>query len=131
MEISDPTPVLIAIVAAIWLLFIALYVLPVVRYRRRRQRGIAWLKAHGWRISVIVERVETQPGPRLGSAGAGLARHIIVARSWDDPQGGQSYTFASDPLRGSVADDLPGAEVDVLIDPDNPHRYWMDAESLR
>ncbi len=105
---------------------------PVWRYQQRRQREIAWLQVHGWRVSVVVDRVTEQRGPAIGVAGAALAtRHVLIANAWDDPQGGQRYTFSSDPLRGTVAEDLAGATVDVLIDPDNPNRYWMDVNTLR
>ena len=133
MEIGDPAPVLIGIVAVIWGLFFVLFVVPVVRQSRRRQRDIAWLQAHGWRINVVVDRVDTQRIGPLSAAGrlAANPRHIIVAHAWDDPQGRKAHLFSSDPLSGTVADDLPGATVDVLVDPDNPNRYWMDVATLR
>ncbi len=127
MQSADPTPVLVFIVALMWTLFIGLFAVPVARARRRRQREIAWLKSNGWRVEVTVARVEVSAGASRYQA----PRHFLIAQAWDAPDGKESYTFKSDPLSGSLADDLVGATVDVLIDPDDPNRYYMDVTTLR
>lgn len=132
MGSDNVTPALIVIVTVIWLVFIGAFIVPVRVAERRRRRDIAWLQAHGWRVTVTVASIEDQRGlslrTPLSAAGAGK---VIVAQSWDDPQRQSSVVFTSDPLRGTFAPDLVGATVDVVIDPDNPNRYWMDVATLR
>lgn len=136
MANGNPTPVLILIVGAIWLIFTLTFILPVTRARRRRQRDIAWLKAHGWRVNVTVAAIEDarSHAHRFTLDVITGGNHVLVADVWDDPAdpaAERRVTFVSDPLRGSFATDVIGATVDVLVDPDAPHRYWMDPASLR
>lgn len=84
-----------------------------------------WLAKHGTRVVAgpwQLERSSLYQTDNLPST-----RPYLVVASWRNPLDGAVYRFASDPI---LRDPLPymtgRTQVEVLIDPQAPHRHWMD-----
>lgn len=54
-------------------------------------------------------------------------RYYSVQCEWTDPLSNQSYVFESEQVSRNPIDQIPASKnIRVLIDPNDPKRYWMD-----
>src|SRR3974390_1194455 len=86
----------------------------------RKRRRIAWLKQYGQRISVQVDRIELVRSIRVNR----ISPYRIYVRG-QNPFTGQDQQFQSDYLFTRTEPYLGDRQLDVLVDPNNPKRYWL------
>ena len=85
--------------------------------RRRRRRN--WLLNNGQEVSATLVRVATHQSKS--------DTYYTIVSEWKDPLSGEIYTYTSDSQRSDPTGWLAeqGNLVQVLIDPNDPKRYWM------
>ncbi|HAD12969.1 MAG TPA: hypothetical protein DCF33_11100 [Saprospirales bacterium] len=93
-------------------------------YRLEKKRRLYnWLQQFGKEIQA--KQTEVKRGSNKGRS------YYTLKCEWLDPYTQQLYNFESDTLSTDPSDSLPvGSPVRVLIDPDNPKRYWVDLSFL-
>lgn len=91
----------------------------------RRASDINWLKAHGQRITAIVQKIDKRNTSTQVGNSTQYSTYYIVVANWTHPQTGRNYTFRSD-QRSFKPRYSPGAPIPVLIDPSNPGRYFVE-----
>ncbi len=90
----------------------------------RQARSDGRLERSGKRVQATVTSIEKRPGLAFTS--------YIITAAWSEPQTGTSYTFESEPdPRPPHERYVPGAAVDVLLDPTNPGRYCMEVDRAK
>lgn len=72
--------------------------------------------------------INTTGGARFSRIGEYIptGHHYIICAQWRHPQTRIVYKFYSDHLVELPKSYPPGSFVYVLIDPDNPRRYYME-----
>jgi hypothetical protein len=89
----------------------------------KKRRLYNWLQQFGKEIQA--KQTEVKRGFNKGRS------YYTLKCEWLDPYTQQLYTFESDTISTDPSDSLPvGSPVRVLIDPDNPKRYWVDLSFL-
>jgi len=91
----------------------------------RRRRQVEWLKKYGWRISTRVVSVEVVRSYAVRR----VHPYRILARG-QNPLTNEAEIFHSDDLWSYPITEMTNRSVDVLIDPNEPKRYWLDTDSL-
>jgi hypothetical protein len=88
-----------------------------------------WLAEHGVRIvagSLTVERTMIGTTSNLPSA-----RPYVIVACWRNPRDGKQWRFVSDPMLIDPQASLAQRQtVGVLIDANDPGRYWLDTGFL-
>jgi hypothetical protein len=89
--------------------------------RRRRER----LQAMGRRITTQIQGVDLDTSVRVND------RHpFCITSQWLNPDTGQMHVFRSEGLWYDPTDLLTGETIDVLIDPSDPKKYYVDVSFL-
>jgi hypothetical protein len=83
----------------------------------------AWLQKNGQTITVPVLRVDKIQDSR------GLPRYFIVGQ-WQNPQDQKVYLFFSEQIVFDPNPYVANKQLQVLIDPSKPNRYYMDTSFL-
>jgi uncharacterized membrane protein len=100
----------------------------------KRAADINWLKRYGTPINATVVEIQQKRKSRQVTSMAGDQTHsrtewytvyIIVAR-WVDPQTQLMHTFISPELRVYPRRFYQGCGIEVLLDPNNIKRYYME-----
>ena len=100
----------------------------------RRAADINWLKRYGKRIVATVTEIERKTGTRQVPYTVNnttqyrtqtYTYYIIMAR-WVDPRTKQMYTFRSPNLSIYPRRFYEGCGIEVLIDPNNIGKYYME-----
>lgn len=87
----------------------------LIYYIAKTDRLRSWLKIYGREILATYSHTER---------GAKGSRWIVC--TWEDPLTHKQYTFQSDGFpKGAKEYVAKVTQVPVLIDPDNPERYWV------
>ena len=82
------------------------------------RRRVKWLKEYGQEVQARYVKTQQNSGKRTT---------YQVVSEWKDPYTQTVYEFKSERLsQNPEASFAPGQQVRVLIDPNNPKRYWMD-----
>lgn len=86
---------------------------------KKRIRDIEWLKSHGKREKAVITHI-SQVTLKWQS-------YLLVTCKWADKAARLEYTYTSDPIWDSPANGMVvNGSVDVLIDPANPLRNYID-----
>ncbi len=94
-----------------------------IYWLEKKRRLYNWLQQFGKEIQAKLTDVKR--GSNKGRS------YYSLKLEWLDPYTQQLYSFESDTLSTDPSDSLPvGSPVRVLIDPDNPKRYWVDISFL-
>ncbi|MFN8355131.1 MAG: DUF3592 domain-containing protein [Spirosomataceae bacterium] len=88
------------------------------------RRKIASLSLNGQRIKAHLQSVQLDRSIRSGNRSP-----FRIYCQWQDSLTGNLYVFKSDALWFDPSPYV-GQQMDVLIDPQNPKRYWVDTSSL-
>jgi len=97
-------------------------------WRQRSDR--LWLAEHGIRIVAGPLQVE-RTLQDMGARNLGSERPYLIVAPWRNPLDGTVHRFASDPILYDPQPWMTGrTQVEVLIDPQAPRRYWMDVDFL-
>lgn len=80
-----------------------------------------WLQLHGQRLTAEIIAIRQNTAVR----NRGQSPYVILAQ-WRDPLKKLHYTFKSDNIWSNPAPLAPGAEISVLVDPNNPGRYHVE-----
>jgi hypothetical protein len=92
----------------------------------RRRRKIEWLRQNGQRVSTRFGAVEINTRIRVNRRSP-----FRIISEGQNPFTNELQSFRSDNLWSDPAPFLGNREVlDVLIDPNQPKRYWMDTSFL-
>ncbi len=91
----------------------------------RRARLTAELRASGNRIQGKLVAVEYDTSLTVNGRSP-----WVLAVQWLNPATGEVYVFHSDRMWFDPSPYLNGEVVDVLIDPSNPRRHWVDTAFL-
>lgn len=95
-------------------------VLQIVGARRK-----AWLQQNGRRILAQFTRVELNKSVRVN----GLHPYIMVCQ-WLDPASNRMQVFKSANIWFDPSSYISAKTLEVLVDPDNSHRYLVDTSFL-
>jgi len=88
-------------------------------------RKNAWLEQNGRRIQAEFTRVELNTSVRIN----GTSPYRLVCQ-WLDPTSNKIHVFHSANIWFDPTDYVPGKTLDVLLDPENPHRYLVKTTFL-
>jgi len=88
-------------------------------------RKNAWLEQNGRRIQAEFTRVELNTSVRIN----GTSPYRLVCQ-WLDPTSNKMHVFHSANIWFDPTDYVPGQTLDVLLDPENPHRYLVKTTFL-
>jgi hypothetical protein len=142
--------VLLFLVATIILAL--LYAIAVIDQHRKRSQEIRWLKQHGTRVNATVLRIEERQELQMertrdiwlwSDTNHKWERHAgtmdrepqwqetwptryYVLAEWRHPQTQETYTAESARLYVRPKQYTPGSVVSVVVDPQDPTRYYMD-----
>jgi hypothetical protein len=117
-----------------WLASVVLGILGVVFslpgavwiYLRRRARQLTeWLKINGQRIQAELTGVELNRSVRVN----GSCPWRVTAQ-WLNPATGRIHVFRGANLWYNPSRYVTGKSIEVMIDPNRPHRYYMDTSFL-
>ena len=92
---------------------------------RRSRRKHEWLRSNGSSVQADLERVELNTSVQVN----GTSPYRIVCQ-WLNPMTNQVHVFKSENLWFDPSKYVTGNSVQVLIDPDNPRRYWVETGFL-
>lgn len=95
----------------------------LVGYLKARKK--AFLKRQGRPIESKLQSVSLN-----GSYSVNGQHPYRIVTQWHNPQSGEILVFYSDDLWYDPSDYIEGEEITVLIDPNDPERYWMDISFL-
>lgn len=115
------TPV---VVCALGLIFGGIPIGILLTRARGRSRA-HWLKQNGQRISTKLDRVE-----QVTSITVNGAHPYRIISQGQDPFSGEVRIFHSYNLWTDPSPFVAERPIDVLIDPNNPKRYWLDTDFL-
>lgn len=107
--------------ATILFLFGWLGLLPIDSQRRRNRK---WLLSHGRPVVAHVEEVRKET-----VRGSQAVSWVIIA-NWSDPVDGTAYRFKSERLKADPSNQLRSGVVNVLIDPNNPRKHYVDLSEI-
>ena len=93
--------------------------------RARRRKLDAWLRQYGQRVTTQLDRVELNTSVRVN----GIHPYRIFSQG-QNPFTAQAEVFHSYNLWSDPSPYLRDRSIDVLIDPNNPKRYWLDTGFL-
>jgi len=93
--------------------------------RGMRARTKAWLEQNGLRVQAEFTRVALNRSVRVNGANP----YRIVCQ-WLDPTRNQIHVFNSGNIWFDPTSYIPGKTLEVLIDPNNPHRYLVNTSFL-
>jgi hypothetical protein len=105
------------------LLFVAIPAGIMYAGARGRERA-EWLKQNGYRISTTFERVARD------MVEVNNVHPYRIISQGQNPFTGIPQTFKSKRLWSDPTQYLANRSIDVLIDPSNPKRYWVDTSFL-
>jgi hypothetical protein len=88
-------------------------------------RKDAWLERNGRRIQAELTRVELNTSLQVN----GTNPYRIVCQ-WLDPASNQMHIFHSANIWFDPTKYIPGKTLDVLVDPNRPHRYMVETPFL-
>lgn len=107
--------------ATILFLFGWLGLLPFDGQKRRSRK---WLLSYGRPVVAAIDRVRKDT-----VRGSKSVSWVVIAK-WSDPVDGTAYQFYSDRLQADPSNQLHSGVVNVLIDPNNPRRHYMDLSEI-
>jgi hypothetical protein len=84
-----------------------------------------WLKQNGQSIATEVQDIILNKGVQVN----GRSPFQIISQ-WKNPQTGAIHTFKSESIWYDPKQYITGKSINVLIDPANPKKYWMDISFL-
>ena len=88
----------------------------------KKRRLYNWLQEQGQELQIPLSSVKEAYNKR---------KYYTLIGQWMDPYTQASFTFESDALTRNPLESIAlGANIRVLIDPNNPKRYWMDTAFL-
>ena len=85
----------------------------------------AWLKQHGTPVEASIKEIFLDTTIAVN----GQNPFRIMAQ-WQDPMSAKLYIFKSNSIWFDPSEFVRGNTVTVLIDGQNPKRYWMDTSCL-
>lgn len=88
-------------------------------------RKVEWLKQFGQPVQADLIGAEHNTSLEINGV-----HPYVVAAQWLNPMSGQVHVFRSENLRYDPTPYLTQKTLQVLIDPQNPKRYWMDLSFL-
>jgi hypothetical protein len=88
-------------------------------------RKDAWLRQNGRRIQAQFTRVELNTSLEVNGSNP---YHIVC--QWLDPASNQMHIFKSGNIWFDPISYIPGKTLEVLLDPNNPHRYLVETSFL-
>ena len=91
----------------------------------RHRRTHKWLLAHGRPVVAKIKRIRKQAASR------GALESWVIIASWADPEDGTEYRFQSAPLEFDPSVQLESGAIQVLVDPTNPRRHYVDVSEIR
>ena len=112
------------ILGALGVVFAAIPSVTLIVGARRRKLN-AWLRQFGQRVTTKFDRVEQNTKIRVN----GAYPYRIFSQG-QNPFTGQVESFCSKNLWMDPSPYLRDRSIDVLIDPNNPKRYWLDTGFL-
>ena len=114
-------PVILGGIGSIFLLIGGGMLVSQIVARRRRER----LMASGRRVTARIQGVD------LNTSIAVNGRHpFCITSQWMNPDTGELHVFRSDGIWYDPSMHIDRETVDVLIDPANPKRYYVDTSFL-
>lgn len=93
--------------------------------RMRRRKLDAWLRQYGQRVATQFDRVERNTSVRVNGA-----HPYRIFSQGQNPFTAQVEIFHSYNLWSDPSPYVHDRSIDVLIDPNNPKRYWLDTGFL-
>jgi hypothetical protein len=97
----------------------------IILSRARGRRRALWLKQYGRRISTKFVRVDVVTSITVN----GRNPYRIVSEGLD-PFAGETRIFQSYNLWNDPTSYIADRTIDVLIDPNDPRKYWLDTDFL-
>ena len=95
----------------------------------KRQAEIKWLLERGSRVRATITGANHQRSHHHESDGRShTSESWSITCRWTEPRTGKKYVFESESVQHDPGD-LAGSEIDVYIDPANPDRHYVDAET--
>ncbi len=90
-----------------------------------RQRRIKWLQQNGQRITGEVANIRLNTNVRNMRKSPN-----VITVHWVDPKSGQIITFKSDNIWLDPLPFSPGSPINILVDPNNLKRFYVDTSPL-
>lgn len=100
----------------------------------KRAADINWLKKNGSRVIATVDEIKKKTGSRQVSYTVGgrtqyrteTYTYYVLTAHWTDPRTRQTHTFRRDNLNSYPRKYAQGSGISVLIDQQNPGRYFVE-----
>jgi hypothetical protein len=94
-------------------------------WKRASDRKNAWLYRNGRRIQAEITGVKLDASVRIN----GTNPYWILCQ-WMDPARNEMHVFHSGHIWYDPTNYIPGKTLEVLVDPNNPHRYTVETSFL-
>ena len=128
LDLNAAVSPLALVVALVFLFSIVLFILVIVGIISlvvKQQEYVSYLRQHGRRIGASVEQIKHWNGWASDEDGWKYEDYYQVILAWINPQDGNKIIYKSRVRR--VKPRLArGDPVIILIDPQNPAKYYMD-----
>jgi hypothetical protein len=105
---------------------VLLFLYAVILYPSwHRKQQFQWLKQHGQRVTAQITSVKENTHVRMN-----YRSPMVIYATWQDPGTSKTYTFHSTNLLFDPRPRLSGPTIDVILDPRDPSKYYMDLVAL-
>ena len=122
---ASPLALVLVLVCVFALVLVILVIVSFVSVLVKRQEYVSYLRRHGRRIGAYVEQIKHWNGWSSDEDGWKYDDYYQIISSWIDPEDGSKIIYKSRVRR--VKPRLRrGDPVIILIDPQNPAKYYMD-----
>ncbi|KMQ51419.1 hypothetical protein CHISP_1666 [Chitinispirillum alkaliphilum] len=95
----------------------------VVLKKKKEKRE--WLKLYGERLNAKIQRVGLDTSTRFNEQ-----HPFRIYAQWNDPHSGKVQIFKSESIWFNPGDYIKGENIEVLVDKNNPRKYWVDISFL-
>ncbi len=112
--------ILSALGAVFFLVGAGIFAFSLVSKRRR-----AWLQRNGQSVNTELQSVFLDESYKVN----GRSPYRVLSQ-WKNPRTGEMHVFKSEAIWYDPAQSITSKNINVLIDPDNPKKYFMDLSFL-
>lgn len=121
----SPLALVAALVFVFSLVLLVLVMVGFVSLLVRQQEYVSYLRRHGRRVGAYVEQIKHWNGWSSDEDGWKYDDYYQIISSWINPQDGSKIIYKSR-VRKVKPRLRRGDPVIILIDPQNPAKYYMD-----